>query len=277
MATGVAARLLLLAACVSLGGCVAALVPIAAAGVIGKERLDGRKSPKPAFAGREVAALSAVPGPVPLVPPTSAAVPVLVQPPSAAPAASHGWRDVVPYVARRLQPGSRPVESVVLAPAATPASPAFLPCGTKSFAVIVDADGTILPSAASRQAAESLEALRTMGVTVIFLSNRPLAEGLAIENALDRAGFGPAMQGRTLLLQGEDATGPKKDGRRVGVARLYCVLALVGDEPGDFADGLAPGWLPDGLASRWGAGWFRLPAPANDDIATVSGASGVRP
>ncbi len=47
-----------------------------------------------------------------------------------------------------------------------------------------------------------------------------------------------------MFLSGDDAMGSKKDGRRATIAAKYCVLAMGGDQLGDFSDlfnaGLAP-------------------------------------
>jgi predicted secreted acid phosphatase len=71
-------------------------------------------------------------------------------------------------------------------------------------------------------------------------------------------------------LRGEGAPSGK-DERRWRIAQKYCVVAMVGDQLGDFTDLFN---LPDNnvlarrnmtseslLAPLWGAGWFVLPNP----------------
>ena len=263
---GIVASLALLAGCSSLSGCIAVVAPIAAAGAIGGKKVLGRKgesAPTPAPTPASPTRVAAVPTPPtpparPSAPaPVAPVVPAAIVPtPTAAapvPLPTHEWRAMVTYVAELVQAETRPANGAVLAPGATSG---FLPCGAKPFAVIVDADGTVLPppgkavgaSVPTAQAARAFDDLRFGRVTIIFTSARPLGEASATEDALERAKLGPAMQGRELLI-GADA----KDAVRAAVAQQYCVLALVGDEASDFSDRRVP-------TPPWGTGWFRVPA-----------------
>jgi hypothetical protein len=42
--------------------------------------------------------------------------------------------------------------------------------------------------------------------------------------------------GDTLFLMGDDASGSRKDGAAQAIAAKYCVLAMGGDQLGDFSD-----------------------------------------
>ena len=271
--------------CGMLNGCIAAIAPIVAAGAVGGKQVLGRKDtrpdapppapvPSPAPPPRVVATPAPRPAPV-----TTAAQPPVTAPVEATPTPptpmlptptlpTHSWRAMVTYVAEILQAKTRPVDSAVLAPAATIAAPRFLPCGAKPFAVIVDAEGTVLPrldaapgtTVRTDEAASAFSDLRFGRVTVIFTSGSPLAGIAATEAALESARLGPAMQGRELLSVADGAAGASKAALRVAAADQYCVLALVGDDPEDFSDLRA---AADGsAATRWGAGWFRVPAQA---------------
>ena len=194
---------------------------------------------------------------------------------------------------------NRPGDSVVLAPQATLAAPAFLPCGDRPLAVVLDADETAIQNlgyeydeAASGRsydqarwdrwertgadkvlaipgAAEALDAVRKAGVTVVFITNRKAANAAFTEQALSNAGLGPARHGETLFLQGDDALGSGKDGRRARVAARYCVVAMAGDQLGDFSDLFNAKGLPvaerrraaASFGAKWGAGWFMLSNP----------------
>ena len=218
----------------------------------------------------------------------------------AAAASQQTWRSIVSYVARQV--ATPPQDSVVLAPDATLAAPKWVPCGSKPKAVVFDVDETVLlntgfeydealhpgrsydekrwqawersggtkvlPTPGSVRA---LGVIRQMGVTVVFNTNRSAANVDTTRAAIEGAGLGPAIHGETLYLSGDDAMGSKKDGRRATIAANYCVVAMGGDQLGDFSDlfnaGLTPAArraavLTEPLITVFGAGWFMLPNPA---------------
>jgi 5'-nucleotidase (lipoprotein e(P4) family) len=211
--------------------------------------------------------------------------------------AYHAFRDHVLAAARH-----RPRDSVVLAEGATLAAPRFVACGRRPLAVVLDADETAVQnlgyeyddathpgrpydqerwnawerSGANRVlpipgAVAALAAIRRAGVTVIFNSNRLAANAATNEAALNGAGLGPVRHGTTLWLQGDAPGGSAKDPRRAAIARHYCVVAMAGDQLGDFSDlfnarGLT---VPErrrlatsgAVANLWGNGWFVLSNP----------------
>ena len=210
------------------------------------------------------------------------------------------WRILADYVDEQVATGSR--KRVVLAPDSTLSNPHFLPCGDKPPALVLDVDETSIlnlgaeyddlkanrrsfdPDAWDRWekggaayvaptpgAKEALDRLRDHGVTVVFNSNRAAVNAGGAEAALNAAGLGPAKHGETLFLSGDDASGSFKDGRRRTIAAKYCVLAMAGDQLGDFSDLFAT--EPNGVAARrasvaysgiadlWGNGWFVMPNP----------------
>jgi 5'-nucleotidase (lipoprotein e(P4) family) len=189
--------------------------------------------------------------------------------------------------------------SAVLDPAATLAMPTQRPC-VGPAAVVFDVDETVLLNTgyeysdaqgglsydAARWerwersdgratqpvpgAVEALAQLRAAGVTVVFNSNRNAATASFTEAALNRAGLGPAKHGTTLFLKGDAPGGSAKDARRALIAKRFCVVALVGDQLGDFSDLFNAGSKPaerraaanaPAIASLWGKGWFVLPNP----------------
>ena len=120
-------------------------------------------------------------------------------------------------------------------------------------------------------AVTGLRRLREAGIAVIFNTNRQADTAAGTAQAIVTAGLGPAVHGETLFFNGDDAMGSRKDGRRRTIAARYCVIALAGDNLGDFADVFN---LPEtGIQARramaargpyaqlWGAGWFALPNP----------------
>lgn len=120
-------------------------------------------------------------------------------------------------------------------------------------------------------AVTGMRRLREAGITVVFNTNRDNKTAVGTAAAIEAAGLGPAVHGDTLYLRGDDAMGGRKDGRRATIAGRFCVLALVGDNLGDFADLLNdPALDPQSrrqlvargeLAQLWGNGWFTLPNP----------------
>ncbi len=194
--------------------------------------------------------------------------------------------------------GAEFMDSVVLASDATLAAPRFLPCGTKPHAVIFDADETVIlnlgiEALAARDpsrpfdeaqwerwertgaaavapvpgAVEAFAALRSAGVTPIVNSNRTLANAQGTIAALRQAGLGDFVLNETLFLR----DGPSaKDARRARIAERWCVVAMAGDQLGDFSDLF--GQIPSPAERRraadrapvarlWGDGWFVLPNP----------------
>lgn len=208
------------------------------------------------------------------------------------------WHALLGYVAGKVK--ARPADSVVLAEGATLDAPKFAPCGDKPFAAVFDVDETVMLNtgyeyhgakvgqgfdAASWDKWEKtgegavgpvpgadhvLAALRNLGVTVIFNTNRSAANADATARAIKAAGLGEAVHGKTLFLQGDDNTGGMKDARRWRISDSYCVIALGGDQLGDFSDLFNAGQsvadrraatmrLP--IAGLWGGGWFVMPNP----------------
>ncbi|VVT03624.1 5'-nucleotidase, lipoprotein e(P4) family [Sphingomonas sp. EC-HK361] len=322
---------LLLGAASLTGGCVAAAIPVAAGGVIAKNKIGKRDRDAPRKPTREerraAAALPALGGTAQpgqiyrgnLPPPSGVAAapaPASARGPSVpagmqylygsgeATAASlqaylalNDWM-VAKATARRI--GDK-VDSVVLAPGATLASPRFLPCGDKPLAVVLDVDETSLLNlgyeADDSQRGTGYDAQRwdawektggnavaavpgvleakavadSVGVTFVYNSNRAAANAGQTAATLTRAGLGPAAHGSTLWLQGDVGGGSGKDARRAAIADKYCVIAMVGDQLGDFSDLFnAPGEGPQArrafaaskaLKTIWGHGWFVLPNP----------------
>lgn len=205
------------------------------------------------------------------------------------------------FVTERVRTGSAVNRSgVVLSADATLDAPRFADCRGKAPAVVLDADETVVlnlgfeADQASRGgafdaerwsrwertggdavapvpgAAEAIRAVRALGVAVVFNTNRSAANAAFTESMLNGLGLGPARRGSTLFLSGDDPTGSKKDARRAAIASRYCVIAMGGDQLGDFSDLFnaiddpverrrAADRKP--VAALWGEGWFVLPNP----------------
>lgn len=194
-----------------------------------------------------------------------------------------------------------PADSVILAEGSTLAEARFVPCGDKPLAAVFDVDETVLlnlglevyeargrpvaggllaqwhqsgsPAVAPVPGAKfALDELRGMGVTVIFNTNRDNTSAAGTAAQIEAIGLGPAVHRENLFLRGDADGGSGKDGRRAAIVARYCVIAMGGDQLGDFSDLFNVRGLPvaerraaasRGWAARmWGAGWFMLPNPA---------------
>ena len=209
------------------------------------------------------------------------------------------WNALLAYAAVAVK--VRPANSVVLAEGASLTAPAFVPCGGKPLAALFDVDETVMLNTGFEYhdartgkgynpadwdawektgegavgpvpgADRGVAGLRALGVTVIFNTNRSAANADATVRAIRAAGLGEAVHGQTLYLSGDDAMGSRKDGRRATIAAKYCVIAMGGDQLGDFSDLFnvgkpAPGprramTMQASVAGLWGNGWFVLPNP----------------
>lgn len=206
------------------------------------------------------------------------------------------WRAIAEWGAAAAR--RRPRESVVLAEGATLAAPRFVPCAAKPLAAVFDVDETVAlnlgferdavggrpyeqrrwrayeitggtTARAVPGAVEAIRSLRADGITVVFNSNRSAENAAATAAMVKRLGFGPVKPGETLYLA-DQATGSAKDSRRTAIAARYCVVAMGGDQLGDFSDLFNAGLTPPqrraaadapAIARLWGAGWFVLPNP----------------
>lgn len=194
-----------------------------------------------------------------------------------------------------------PYRQMILADGSTPDAPRFDNCGQKPFAAVFDADETLIWNVGAMRfmaeqgkefdpaiwteweksgagkalampgAVEGLKVLRDAGVTVIANTNRSAANAKGTEDTLRAAGLGEFKHGETLFLMGDDATGSSKDGRRRAIAAKYCVIALAGDQLGDFANAFNAKGITvadrkrlatnPAITSLWGNGWFLFSNP----------------
>jgi len=210
------------------------------------------------------------------------------------------YRSLASYV-RAVAISAAPHKQVVLAEGSTPAAPRFDDCGQKPLAAVFDADETLIWNiGAMRYMAEqrkdfdpaiwdqwektgagkavampgvidAVNIMRGAGVTVIVNTNRTTANAKGTEDTLRAAGLGEYKHGETLFLMGDTPDGASKDGRRALIASRYCVIAMGGDQLGDFAQAFNARELSVAdrktlatsgpIADLWGHGWFLLSNP----------------
>jgi hypothetical protein len=189
------------------------------------------------------------------------------------------------------QAAHRPSHSVILAEGATLAAPAYVPCGDKPLAAVFDIDETVilhtglmhsraLGPGAPRDttvlpvpgAVEALRALKAAGVTAIYNTNRTTDMTDDVVAMLVSVGLDAPVHGETLFLNGDDALRGNKDGRRARIAAKWCVVAMAGDQLGDFSELFNSkalsvperrrATLEGPTSTNWGRGWFALPNSA---------------
>lgn len=204
---------------------------------------------------------------------------------------------------------SRPMTSVVIHDEvimdADPKNvqPGFESCGNKPLAAVFDADETLIWNVGAMRymakqgkdfdpaiwnewektgagkalampgAEMALKAMRDAGVTIIANTNRSAANAEGTEDTLRAAGLGEFKHGDTLFLMGDTPDGASKNGRRSRIASKYCVIAMAGDQLGDFwqlfndkgnsvsdRKAMVLAKYP-AITSLWGNGWFLFSNP----------------
>ena len=217
----------------------------------------------------------------------------------AAAASIQTWRQIADYAIARA--AEKPARSVALGLPDVPGGIATSDCAGKPPAAVFDVDETVLLNTGYEYwqaltgksfdpaeweqwanggagiakpvpgAVTGLARLREAGIAVIFNTNRNSDTAAGTAAAIAEAGAGPAVHLENLFLRGDDEMGSRKDGRRATIAARYCVVAMAGDNLGDFADVFNTDeeaiQARRALAARgayaqlWGNGWFLVPNP----------------
>ncbi len=217
----------------------------------------------------------------------------------AAAASIQAWRDMADYAIALA--ARKPATSVPLGLPGAAGGIATTSCAGKKPAVVLDVDETVIlnlgyeywltrgnsysPEVFDRWASEGASAvapvpgavtgirrLREAGIAVLYNTNRPSNAAAGTIRALDAVGVGTAVHGETLFLMGDDALAGNKDGRRKTISDRWCVVALGGDNLGDFAHTLNDSsqtvqqrrsrTTRGEIAQLWGNGWFLIPNAA---------------
>lgn len=281
-----------------LSSCVAALLPLAALGTMGKKQIDR------AEAKRELVASGAIDLAMPAgkvtIGPDSGTVDALPRTEKKFSGQGGAFEiaesdldgDAADYIAQYYQPrGSNAspyagfaahalkqsarleagdgVESVVLIPRVDVFKPKTMACEGKPLAVAIDLDDTTggdwtKAETLYRQNGliEVLASLRAAEISVIWLSDQPVAASEKISTILGEAGFSQSESDDFLFLDrgGDD----RKQVRRWDAARNYCIVAMAGDDRADFDELYNYLRDPDGaitLENMFDNGWFLTPPP----------------
>jgi hypothetical protein len=299
-----------LAALPLLSSCVAAILPLAALGTLGKDQIDR------AGAKRDLVAAGAVDLALPLGSVTIGPDHVSADAMSAAKSQFSGQGSGVDvtafnaetdsaepmsqifqssdleaspfagFTAHALQQSARleageGIESVVLVPRVDIFKPETVACEGKPLAVLIDLDSKTNSDWSSATTlyrqnglVEMLRRLHASEIDVIWLSDEPVAAAGKLSAILQEAGLSQSESNDFLFLDrgGED----RKQVRRWDAARSYCIVAIAGDDRADF-DELYDYLLdPDGaftLNHMFENGWFLTPPPLVEATEAVTAKS----
>ncbi len=266
--------LALLLSTLFLNGCVAAILPIAAAGMMGKKQLDDAN--KRARAAE--ASLDQAPAPPPVQ--AAAAIPPALPAPDTLgtlspldrlnqSGISNAYLPFARYsitMAEKARRGES-IFSAILVDKVSLASPKTLPCFDKPMLAIIDLDlapGTPSEMEIERQTGLSslIETMRESGIRIAWLAEAG-EDQLAPMLDLLRSGDDAVLRDADLLFFGH-SQGFRKQERRWQLARDHCVVAIAGDQKSDFDelyDFLREPNYAIRLDAFMGRGWFELPHP----------------
>lgn len=272
-----------------LSGCVAAVLPLAAAGMLGKTQIDRER------AKRDLVAAGA--RDVPAAESKSKANDTAdyagqggaLERDAGSPAAAQlqnylsrfanpaginadpAYFDFARFAldqAEKIEAGEG-VASAVLEPRFAIEKPKMISCAGKPLAVLIDLDDKSISNWLEADTLywqqglpEALSAMRSAKISVIWLSDQPAESSSRIAGILAEAGLAAPEADDFLFLDrgGED----RKQVRRWDAARSYCIIAAAGDQRSDFDELYDYLRNPDGaitLEHMFGAGWFVAPPP----------------
>jgi hypothetical protein len=243
----------------AMSGCVAAVVPVVAGGLVAKGELNRRGDRSPAPVASQSPAVPA---------------PAQSDPAPSAPAVSVPAQGYVALAAYAFAHSAKPAAgesqpSALLDQSSLGRSPRLLACGNVPPAVVIDLDpaGRAFdpddPPRAADGLAATLEAIRAAGVTVLWTASVRVEAAPKVYTVLQATGLDPDRTDRLLLLR---QANDRKQSRREVALRDWCIVAIAGDARGDFDELFDYLVDPDGpmaaaLAPNFGNGWFLVPTP----------------
>ncbi len=233
-----------------LSGCVAAVVPIAAAAMMARKhlKLPSERLRRAARPQGTAPVGPAKPGAVELTKLTS------LPTPSAAPPSPFEAFAAYAMDQHKLGLAGEKRASVVMAPDSTLSSPTVVPCDQRPTAVMVDAD---LQSGGAPLAG-ALDRLRSGGLNVLWVLDDGDDASVA-PAALDQAGFEAS---DTVLIS--QRKGQRKQLVRQLATIDHCIVAIAGRRRGDMDElynYLRNPNTPVPSDILWNQGWFLIPAP----------------
>jgi hypothetical protein len=262
------------------GGCIAAVaIPLVAGGALSAR--SHAVHVRAATRARAAAAAPASPTSRPAA--TQATLTTLTElpPPSGslAGAVADRWRPFFDYAMAAGQ-AKDGLQSALLANPANIDTALRRPCTSKHVAVVIDLDQGPEPFApehiapAPASVAQGLASLRQANVTVLWIARLPGGRADNVAAALKASGLDPEGADQLLLLRTAD---DRKQVLRQQAQDDVCVVAIAGDERGDFDELFDYLRNPAGAPALYplmGNGWFLVPPLAADQTGQTSAISG---
>ena len=267
-----------------LSGCVAALIPVAAGGMMaGKDRvgLGGEAEAADAAAAEvEIPAPNVVPAPAPTVivenPPANSGPDGDPAPALTSPISSYqAFAGIFGYSAAQaaIDPIAQPRQSALLA-APGSLAPERSDCSIRPPAVIFDLDpaGALFNPAVEVKAdpalVQMLRAFRMQDISIFWVSALPALDAGSVRRRLLQSGLDPIGRDGLLLMRRAD---DRKQTRRRDLSETHCVIAIAGDTKSDFDE--LYDYLKDPSAAQpldelMDSGWFLTPLPLLDQSTT---------
>ncbi len=202
--------------------------------------------------------------------PTSTTAPVPASAQIPAPAENSGYTSFHNFaVSRLIAPPPRTGRESMLLLDPPSLDPALVRCGTLPPAVLIDLDpaNSLVPvvseaaTTSSPQLASYLADLRQRGVTVYWISGHGPGAAGAVRRRLVASGLDPAGSDPLIVTR---FAGESKQVRRRALGESNCLLAIVGDQRGDFDelyDYVIDPSVAAPLEQHVGNGWFLAPPP----------------
>jgi hypothetical protein len=287
-----------LCAATLLSGCVAAAIPALAAGGVFESRRHakedkaasaaqpgvaiadpqaaGTAAPQPGTLvrghtladGTRMEVMAGPPDPSPATETAPAALTPVAATSAPAPGNAAGYAALLDFAQTEgaIPPSGNERHSAILAHALD-LKPETTECSIHPAAVLIDLDpagGTLDPAAAVHADpafAAGLQSLREQGVAIAWISANSADRAGDIRRTLVASGLDPEGRDELALLRYPDE---RKQTRREDFAKEFCLVAIAGDDRGDFdelyqynkdRDAAAP------LDALIGNGWFLIPQP----------------
>ena len=239
---------------ISLSGCVAAVIPLVAAGVITKKQVDKGAPSQPTVT--LTPPLVQIAKPIVVEVPLAPAPPVVAALPMLSPDMPRFIRFALDQAA--LRGAGEAVTSKLLVKDVDVNKPRFTPCDDRPLAVMIDLDTPGYDIAVPGGIAANLPALRAADTSIIWISTQPESARAAITEQLKS--IDPDGKDMLMLARGGD---DRKQMQRFDGAAGHCIIAMAGDAKSDFDELFDYLRSPDdavALETLWDNGWFIAPA-----------------